>query len=76
MTRTYWIKEACFWLGIVLAAIAVIGAIAYAAILPGERQTEKQFTKNCTLNKGVPVRDLAGDMRCVPTFFAIAVRHD
>lgn len=54
---------------IVIVSILIIGGI----LLVRDSSTKSKaqlFTRNCTLNKGIAVRDLDNKMRCVPTFSA------
>ena len=54
---------------IIFTVIFVITAIL--AVRDSSRESKAEaFTRNCTLNKGIAVRDLDNKMRCVPTFSA------
>lgn len=52
-----------------LIPILIIGVVLAVRDYSKESKSEA-FTRNCTLNKGIAVRDLDNKMRCVPTFSA------
>lgn len=49
--------------------VIIITAILAARDYSKETKAEA-FTRNCTINKGIAVRDLDNKMRCVPMFSA------
>jgi len=67
-----------------LAWLGLVAICAFPLVLTGihisdaykEQARVNIFSENCTLNKGVAMRDLDGKLRCVPTFSAARGRHE
>lgn len=68
-----WIKKDRHWAMIVLAVLFsawVIGFANHFMSAKSDQRRSNNFSIQCAENKGIPVRDLEGKMRCVPMFSA------